>query len=54
MVKWTFFIYVLPAVLAGLWGEKIDFKDWLIQFAYYIGMIAALTIMAWGEDNTGC
>ena len=45
MVKWTFFIYVLPAVLAGLWGEKIDVKDRLIQFAYYIGMIATLLIV---------
>ncbi len=45
MVKWTFFIYVLPAVLAGLWGEKIDVKDRLIQFVYYIGMIAALLIV---------
>ena len=45
MVKWTFFIYVLPAVLAGLWGKKIDLKDRLIQLAYYIGMIAALLIV---------
>ena len=45
MVKWTFFIYVLPAVLAGLWGEKIDLKDRTIQFTYYIGMIAALLIV---------
>ena len=45
MVKWTFFIYVLPAVLAGLWGEKIDVKDRLIQFVFYIGMIAALLIV---------
>ena len=45
MVKWTFFIYVLPAVLAGLWGEKIDVKDRLIQCVYYIGMIAALLIV---------
>ena len=45
MVKWTFFIYVLPAVLAGLWGKKIDLKDRAIQFTYYIGMIAALLIV---------
>ena len=45
MVKWTFFIYVLPAVLAGLWGKKIDLKDRAIQFIYYIGMIAALLIV---------
>jgi len=45
MVKWTFFIYILPAVLAGLWGEKIGLKDRIIQFTYYIGMIAALLIV---------
>jgi 4-amino-4-deoxy-L-arabinose transferase-like glycosyltransferase len=45
MVKWTFFIYTLPAVLAGLWGEKIGLKDRIIQFAYYIGMIASLLIV---------
>ena len=45
MVKWTFFIYTLPAVLAGLWGGKIGFRDRMIQFSYYIGMIAALLIV---------
>ena len=45
MVKWTFFIYILPAVLAGLWGEKIDLRDRVIQFTYYFGMIAALLII---------
>ena len=45
MVKWTFFIYTLPAVLAGLWGGKIGFRDRMIQFSYYIGMISALLIV---------
>jgi len=45
MVKWTFFIYTLPAVLAGLWGEKIGLKDRIIQATYYMGMIAALLIV---------
>ena len=45
MVKWTFFIYTLPAVLAALWGGKIGFRDRMIQFSYYIGMIAALLIV---------
>jgi 4-amino-4-deoxy-L-arabinose transferase-like glycosyltransferase len=45
MVKWTFFIYILPAVLMGLWGETIGLKDRIIQSAYYIGMIAALLIV---------
>ncbi|MEK9628492.1 MAG: LmeA family phospholipid-binding protein [Nitrospinota bacterium] len=45
MVKWTFFIYTFPAVLAGLRGIKISFKDRIIQVAYYFGMIAALLII---------
>jgi 4-amino-4-deoxy-L-arabinose transferase-like glycosyltransferase len=45
MVKWTFFIYTLPAVLAGLWGGQISFRDRMIQFSYYIGMISALLIV---------
>jgi 4-amino-4-deoxy-L-arabinose transferase-like glycosyltransferase len=45
MVKWTFFIYTLPAVLAGLWGGKIGFKDRIVQVTYYFGMIAALLIV---------
>jgi 4-amino-4-deoxy-L-arabinose transferase-like glycosyltransferase len=45
MVKWTFFIYILPAILAGLWGKKINFKDRLIQFTYYFGMIFALLMI---------
>ena len=45
MVKWTFFIYTLPAVLAGLWGGKIGLKDRIIQSAYYMGMVAALLIV---------
>ncbi len=45
MIKWTFFIYALPAVLAGLWGKKIALKNRIIQFTYYIGMIAALLIV---------
>ena len=45
MVKWTFFIYTLPAVLAGLWGGKLDFKDRVVQIVYYSGMILALLIL---------
>jgi 4-amino-4-deoxy-L-arabinose transferase-like glycosyltransferase len=45
MVKWTFFIYTLPAVLAGLWGGKIGLKDRISQSVYYIGMIATLLIV---------
>ena len=45
MVKWTFFIYTLPAILAGLWGQKLSFKDRVIQIFYYSGMILALLIL---------
>ena len=45
MVKWTFFIYTLPAILTGLWGGKIKFQDRIIQFTYYLGMIAALLMV---------
>ncbi len=45
MVKWTFFIYTFPAVLAGLWGSKINFKDRVVQFTYYSGMITTLLIV---------
>ena len=45
MVKWTFFIYTFPIVLAGLWGDKINLKNRIIQFIYYFGMIAALLII---------
>ena len=45
MVKWTFFIYTLPAVLVGLWGNKIGFWDRAIQWTYYLGMIVALLII---------
>ena len=44
MVKWTFFIYTFPIVLAGLWGDKINLKNRIIQFIYYFGMILALLI----------
>ena len=45
MVKWTFFIYTFPAVLAGLWGKRVSFRDRIVQFVYYFGMIAALLII---------
>ena len=45
MVKWTFFIYTLPAVLAGLWGAKICIKERVLQLTYYAGMVAVLLIL---------
>jgi len=45
MVKWTFFIYTFPAVLAGLWGQKLNFRDRTLQFTYYFGLICTLIII---------
>ena len=45
MVKWTFFIYTFPAVLAGLWGQKLNFRDRTFQFTYYFGLICALIVI---------
>jgi len=45
MVKWTFFIYTFPVVLAGLWGQKLNFRDRIFQFTYYFGLICALIII---------
>ncbi len=45
MVKWTFFIYTFPAVLAGLWGRKLSFRDRTLQLTFYLGMICALIII---------
>ena len=44
MVKWTFFIYTFPVVLAGLWGQKLNFRDRIFQFTYYFGLICVLII----------
>ncbi len=45
MVKWTFFIYTFPVVLAGLWGHKLNFRDRIFQFTYYFGLICVLIII---------
>ena len=45
MVKWTFFIYTFPAILAGLWGHKLSFRNRTFQFTYYLGVICALIIL---------
>lgn len=45
MVKWTFLLYTLPAIFAGLWGDKLNFRDRIIQLTFYFGMIAALLIL---------
>jgi len=46
MVKWTFLIFILPAVVLGLIGNKAgELKQTLIQFSYYSGMILALMVL---------
>ena len=45
MVKWTFLIFVLPAVFLGVMGSKTkELKQTLIQFTYYFGMILTLMV----------
>jgi 4-amino-4-deoxy-L-arabinose transferase-like glycosyltransferase len=46
MVKWTFFIYLLPAVVIGLFkSESWNFGKIAKQVTYYFGMIVALMIL---------
>ncbi|MBT5029396.1 MAG: phospholipid carrier-dependent glycosyltransferase, partial [Nitrospina sp.] len=44
MIKWTFLIYTLPAILIGLFAGSHSFKDRITQLFYYSGMITALLI----------
>lgn len=46
MVKWTFFIYLLPAVVLGLFSnESWDTGRLARQALYYLGMIGALMLL---------
>jgi 4-amino-4-deoxy-L-arabinose transferase-like glycosyltransferase len=46
MVKWTFLVFIFPAVVLGLVGDKpAELKQTLIHFIYYLGMILALLVM---------
>ncbi|SVE08770.1 uncharacterized protein METZ01_LOCUS461624, partial [marine metagenome] len=46
MVKWTFLVFVLPAVIIGLIGNKpLRLRQTLAQFAYYLGMILVLLVI---------
>ncbi len=46
MVKWTFLVYVLPAVIIGLIGNKpLRLRQYLAQLAYYLGMILVLLVI---------
>ncbi len=45
MTKWTFLIFILPAVIIGLiGGNPGNLKKTLIQFSYYSGMILVLMV----------
>ena len=46
MLKWTFLIYIFPAVIIGLvGGDSFNIKRVLTQFTYFFGMILALIIL---------
>jgi 4-amino-4-deoxy-L-arabinose transferase-like glycosyltransferase len=46
MLKWTFLIYIFPAVIIGLvGGDSFNIKRALTQFTYFFGMILALFIL---------
>ncbi len=45
MVKWTFLIYTLPAVLAGLFTQPLSSRKRLAQCLYYTGMILGLLVL---------
>ena len=46
MLKWTFLIYIFPAVIIGLvGGDSFNIKRALTQFTYFFGMILALLIL---------
>ena len=45
MVKWTFLVYTLPAVLAGLFNGSLSPRKRVAQCLYYFGMIAGLLVL---------
>jgi len=46
MLKWTFLIYIFPAVIIGLvGGDSFNIKRTLMQFTYFFGMILALLVL---------
>ena len=45
MIKWTFLVYTLPAVLAGLFSDPLSPRKRLAQCLYYSGMILGLLVL---------
>ncbi len=45
MIKWTFLIYTLPAVLSGLFYGSLSPRKRLKQCLYYMGMIFSLLVL---------
>jgi 4-amino-4-deoxy-L-arabinose transferase-like glycosyltransferase len=45
MIKWTFLIYILPAILAGLFQGSLSVRKRVMQCLYYVGMIAGLLVL---------
>jgi 4-amino-4-deoxy-L-arabinose transferase-like glycosyltransferase len=45
MIKWTFFLYTLPAILAGLFSSSLSPQKRITQSLYYIGMVFSLLVL---------
>ena len=45
MIKWTFILYTLPAVLAGLFSGSLSLRKRIAQCLYYIGMVFSLLVL---------
>jgi 4-amino-4-deoxy-L-arabinose transferase-like glycosyltransferase len=45
MIKWTFLIYTLPAILAGLFQGSLSVRKRVMQCLYYTGMIVGLLVL---------
>ncbi len=45
MIKWTFLIYTLPAVLAGLFSGTLPLGKRIRQCFYYTGMVFSLLVL---------
>lgn len=45
MIKWTFLIYTLPAILAGLFSGTLSPQKRMMQCLYYMGMVFALLFL---------
>ena len=45
MIKWTFLVYTLPVVLAGLFSGTLSTQKRIAQCAYYMGLVFSLLVL---------